>query len=249
MTVMGRIIFTAVISMAAVPAIFSCQPAQPVNIKSFTVTPASITEGGSATLSWDVSGVAQAAIDNSIGSVPASGSLAVNPAATTVYTLSAGSGKSFTSKSVTVQVTRAVAPPVQPAEETPVTLSARDTQQLIKAIGSKARVEGDVTYISSWIPARSADNFVWVFIFFMENPWEGSSSDPGLGCDECWRDFTSFFRLIIKPANIHKFGYYTQNRPAINLNDHVVVSGRIDGYQSAPAIYLTDTSQVKVTGR
>ena len=228
------------------PLALACQPAAPAAINAFNAFPNSINEGGTATLTWSVSGVKQATIDNDIGTVAASGTVTVKPSASTTYTLTAGQGLA---RSVTITVAKAPTVPVTPVQEPLVVYNARDTQLLISRIGQRAQVEGNVTYISSWIPSKSAEGYLWVFIFFMESPWEGASYDPSLGCEECWRDFTSYFRLIVKPAYVTTFGYYTQNRPVVNLNDRVIVTGRIEGYQSAPAIYLTDPGQVKITGR
>ncbi len=58
-------------------------------INSFVLSPASITRGGSSTLSWDVSGSTSVTIDQGIGTVSATGSRTVNPTATTTYTLTA----------------------------------------------------------------------------------------------------------------------------------------------------------------
>jgi len=66
-------------------------------INSFNASPASISAGESATLSWTISGAATASIDQGIGSVALTGSRVVSPTATTVYTLTAsGSGGSVT---------------------------------------------------------------------------------------------------------------------------------------------------------
>jgi predicted secreted Zn-dependent protease len=59
-------------------------------VNSFTVSPTTITRGGSGTLSWNVSGATSVTIDQGVGTVSAtSGTQTVNPTATTVYTLTA----------------------------------------------------------------------------------------------------------------------------------------------------------------
>jgi hypothetical protein len=55
----------------------------------FDATPSSITAGQSSTLTWLVQGASSVSISNGIGSVAATGSTTVSPAATTVYTLTA----------------------------------------------------------------------------------------------------------------------------------------------------------------
>ena len=69
-------------------------------ITTFSASPTSIKAGGSSTLTWDVSGSTSINISQGIGGVGATGSVAVTPAATTTYTLTAGS----VTQSVTVTV-------------------------------------------------------------------------------------------------------------------------------------------------
>ncbi|KGJ89257.1 hypothetical protein ND16A_2150 [Thalassotalea sp. ND16A] len=86
-------------------------PVEPT-IDDFLATPASITAGESATLSWNTTGAGNVSIDNGVGAVSVDGSVTVNPTVTTSYTLSAtGSGVTTTAE-VTVNVSPAApAPP------------------------------------------------------------------------------------------------------------------------------------------
>ncbi|MCF6252500.1 MAG: PKD domain-containing protein [Methylococcaceae bacterium] len=75
-------------------------------VDSFTATPATISTGGSSTLSWNTTGADSVSIDNGIGLVTANSSVIVTPSASTTYTLTAtdtASGAN-TSSSVTVTV-------------------------------------------------------------------------------------------------------------------------------------------------
>lgn len=77
-------------------------------ISSFKASPSSIVQGGSSQLQWQVTGAQTVAIDNGIGQVTASGTITVNPSATTVFTLTAkNQGGSITS-TATVNVQQAV---------------------------------------------------------------------------------------------------------------------------------------------
>ncbi len=58
-------------------------------ISSFSASPASITAGASSTLDWSIAGATTASIDQGIGNVALTGSRAVMPGTTTVYTLTA----------------------------------------------------------------------------------------------------------------------------------------------------------------
>ncbi len=80
---------------------------QPGPSATFTASPTSIATGQSSTLSWTTTNATSVSIDNGVGAQPLNGSLAVSPAATTTYTLTAtGSGGT-----VTRQATVTVLPP------------------------------------------------------------------------------------------------------------------------------------------
>ena len=76
------------------------------SISSFTAGPASISPGGSSTLSWTVTGAASIAITpGSFTSTSASGSTNVSPAATTTYTLTATNSAGSVTATAVVTVT------------------------------------------------------------------------------------------------------------------------------------------------
>lgn len=72
-------------------------------IHSFTAAPTVIQPGGSATLLWQVSGATSLSISPGIGPV-SGGSVAVRPAATTTYTLTAANAAGSTQAKATVTV-------------------------------------------------------------------------------------------------------------------------------------------------
>jgi FHA domain len=76
-------------------------------ISSFTANPNYIQAGQTSTLIWDVSNADLVSISPSVGSVAASGSIAVIPAYTTTYTLTATNNQG----TVTASATVTVAPP------------------------------------------------------------------------------------------------------------------------------------------
>lgn len=175
-----------------------------ININSLQVIPSTIAAGQTAVLSWDVTGAESVVINNGLGEQPASGSIAINPQQTTTYTLTAQNGGTPVAGSVMLTVTERVSPPA--AEQIP-TLSPMDTRGLLKHQGEQVIVEGDVTYISSWLPTRFrgfGTGRPWTFMFFMEDVLEGAADNAGVGeyCPECWRDYTSHFRVIITPENL-----------------------------------------------
>lgn len=74
------------------------------NIMSFDISPATITAGTSATLTWNVPGANSVIINPEVGVVAASGSRIVSPNVTTAYTISASGALGTASKSVVLVV-------------------------------------------------------------------------------------------------------------------------------------------------
>lgn len=72
---------------------------------TFTVIPASISEGEAATLSWTTTNATSISVDNGVGTVSASGTTSVTPSTTTTYTLTASGIGGTTTKQVSVTVT------------------------------------------------------------------------------------------------------------------------------------------------
>jgi hypothetical protein len=83
---------------------------QPV-IESFNASPASISAGDLASLSWTVSGASEVSIDQGIGNVALTGSRAVSPSTTTVYTMTASNAYGSATATTEVIVTGTVTPP------------------------------------------------------------------------------------------------------------------------------------------
>jgi hypothetical protein len=77
--------------LLAVMITAGCLPpsGEPPAIISFDAEPPTVAAGESSTLKWEVSGATKISIDQGIGNVALSGSRAVMPSATTVYTLTA----------------------------------------------------------------------------------------------------------------------------------------------------------------
>jgi len=73
-------------------------------INSFNVNPTSIPAGGSAVLGWNVSNATNIIIDQGVGTVNATGSATITPAATTTYSLIAVNASGTTTRSVTVAI-------------------------------------------------------------------------------------------------------------------------------------------------
>jgi len=274
------VLIAAIFCILPVFANVSCASPD-IHITSFQVTPSSITAGQTALLEWNVTGATVVTINNGLGGQPQYGSTEVKPGQTTTYILTANNSSKSSQSTVTLTVN------LPPASSSPTTvqipaISALDTRDLLKHLGEQVRIEGDVTYISSWLPTRFrgfGTSQPWAFMFFMKDVWEGAADNAGTGeyCPECWRDYTSQFRVIIKPENLpvllpmlnSNFGFIlqeqwliigaTQGRLIFLPNQiwshgfvaqapvHVVVQGQIVNYLSAPAIYLTQPGQISLS--
>jgi hypothetical protein len=78
-----------------------------------------MSEGGSATLLWNVTGAASIDIDNGIGQVEAAGTKVVSPSTTTVYNLTAKNATASVSKSAVVIIMKTVpTSPTTPTQHT-----------------------------------------------------------------------------------------------------------------------------------
>jgi predicted CxxxxCH...CXXCH cytochrome family protein len=88
---------TATVTIGVQPA------AGPPAVSSFTATPATVAGGQSSTLSWAVAGATAVTIDHGVGTVTGN-SVAVTPAATTTYTLTATNALGSTTATATVTV-------------------------------------------------------------------------------------------------------------------------------------------------
>jgi len=76
----------------------------PPNIESFSADKSFLTEGITATLSWEVSGIATVTIEPGIGEVENSGTHNISPTETTTYTLTAGNVEGSNVETVTIVV-------------------------------------------------------------------------------------------------------------------------------------------------
>jgi peptidoglycan-associated lipoprotein len=93
-------------------------PAAPA-IATFSAEPTSIERGQSSTLSWNVTGSSGVSIDNTIGTVQATGNRRVFPGASTTYTLTATGPGGTNTATATVNVTAPPPPPPPPPANKP----------------------------------------------------------------------------------------------------------------------------------
>jgi hypothetical protein len=107
---------------------------RPPPVVTFSAAPLTITSGGTSTLTWTTTGATSVSIDQGIGPVALSGSMAVTPVGAKTYTLTAlGAGQKAASVTISVSIPAGVEPPI-PAGATvmalgtnAVTISANGT--------------------------------------------------------------------------------------------------------------------------
>ncbi|MCJ7515513.1 MAG: hypothetical protein MUO89_06055, partial [Dehalococcoidia bacterium] len=87
---------------------------QQPSIISFNAEPSSISAGESSDLNWNVSGATTVSIDQGIGSVALTGTRAVAPVTTTIYTMTASSSAGSTTATTQVMVTGTSTPTPTP---------------------------------------------------------------------------------------------------------------------------------------
>jgi peptidoglycan-associated lipoprotein len=83
-------------------------------IASFTAEPTTIEKGQSSTLRWTINNATDMTIDQGLGAIQSRGQRQVFPANTTTYTLTASGPGGTDTRSVTVEVSAALAPPIGP---------------------------------------------------------------------------------------------------------------------------------------
>lgn len=95
---------------------------------SISASPATVAPGSSATLSWTTAYASTVTIDNGIGVVAASGSMAVSPSSTTQYTLTATSVNGTATSVATVTI-KAI-PPTAKLTAAPTTITVGNSATL-----------------------------------------------------------------------------------------------------------------------
>ncbi|MCA9555569.1 MAG: hypothetical protein KC933_36405, partial [Myxococcales bacterium] len=132
-------------------------------VDSFTAQPAAVVEGGSSTLSWQVTNATGGVEITADGATvhtdtQASGSVSVTPAQTTAYTLTAKNPNGDATATVTVTVTVPGAPAIQTfsAAPSPAALNATTTLTWATAGAAQVRIlSGGVELNSSALAAGS----------------------------------------------------------------------------------------------
>ena len=137
-------------------------PASAPTINSFTASPASITSGGSSTLTWNVFGARRVSIDHGIGNVALAGTRTVSPSTTTTYTLTATNEADTVTARARLTVSGAPPPPppsmsppfISFFTANPVSITAGNSSMLSWVVSDADTVR--ITYGSSVTPVSPA---------------------------------------------------------------------------------------------
>ena len=114
------------------PGLLAIPVVQGPTIAAFTATPATITAGQLTNLTWSVQNATSLSIDNGVGTVSnSSGTLAVTPATTTTYTLTATNNVGTVTRTVSVTVIpQGQKPVISSFTSTPSTITGGQTVSL-----------------------------------------------------------------------------------------------------------------------
>lgn len=104
-------------------------PSAPV-ISSFVASPATLSLGQTATLSWSVNGATSISIDNGIGNISGITSLIVVPQQTTTYHITASNGSGTVTAAATVTVNQPSSPTQPPTTPTLASAIAKSSSEV-----------------------------------------------------------------------------------------------------------------------
>jgi peptidoglycan-associated lipoprotein len=137
-------------------------PPPPAPTASISVSPDTVQQGQSATLSWQTSNATDVSIDG-IGAVQASGSQSVNPTSSTTYHLvakgSGGSQEASTRLTVTAAPIAQAPPPPSPSEEDLFGQSIKDVYFDYDKSDVRADQQGAIQADAQFLNQHSGINF------------------------------------------------------------------------------------------
>lgn len=142
-------------------------------VNSFSVSPTKITQGGSATLSWDVSGASTVSINQGVGTVSAKSQGVVKPKVTTTYTLSATNSGGTTTRSITLSVVASTPTPkpTSTVTATPVPTASTDPNTL-------SLTQSSINFSSTTAVADGVDTITVTVNLIRENGSAASDIEP-----------------------------------------------------------------------
>jgi hypothetical protein len=115
----------------------------PPVVKLIEIKPLAITQGQKATLQWNVAGATSVTISPDIGLTSPDGTMTVNPAANTTYTITASNGMGSATSSTTLAVTPLSPPVIAAFTASPAAITTGKTSSLQWNVTGEATVSID----------------------------------------------------------------------------------------------------------
>ena len=131
---------------------------------ALSASPTSISSGGSSTLTWSTTNATSVSIDNGVGTVPASGTISVLPAATTTYTLTATGPGGTATATATVTVGSGGGggpcnPPSSPGAVLCTPALGSTVTSPVQFTGAGTGARGSVNHLELWIDNTKIGNY------------------------------------------------------------------------------------------
>ena len=208
------------LSATASTSVSVASPTQ-VQITSFTASPATITSGQCATLSWSVQNATSVAITPGVGNVdPRTGSVSVCPTATTTYTLTANNANGPMSVTTVVTVTAATAsgtPQIVRFEASPMNIQPGQSSTLSWATNGASSVTitpgpGNVPLNGSTVVTPTQTTTYTL---------TATSSDG--------KSVTTPVTVIVAPGQIPQIVAFTANPPVISQGQSTKLCWQVTG--------------------
>jgi hypothetical protein len=111
----------------------------------FSINPFAVTSGGSALLTWAVTGATSVRIEPGVGSVASVGSISLSPSITTVYKITATNGIGIATTAATLTVNSSTPPVVASFSVNPSVITAGQTANLTWNVTGATSVRIDPT--------------------------------------------------------------------------------------------------------
>lgn len=157
-------------------------------INKFSVSPTSVPQGQSVTLTWDISDATRISLQPEIGSIPAVGTRSVTPMVTTTYQVTASNDAGATKSEATVYVTA----PLAGQPDLTVLEAWLEGKMIYYRVKNAGKIDSPQTYtrlyVDNLFPAMGGESFVDVLkpgqekvLNFSSYEWPYGADTGGMG--------------------------------------------------------------------
>jgi len=207
-------------------------------------TPATITEGETATLVWETQNAERVTLSG-VGPVPLSGTYLVSPTTTTTYTLTATNVNGSLSCPVTIQVSRGAVPRILNFTANPLEILAGDASSLIWQVENADQVEisgiGPVDVRAGTIQVRPAQTTAYTLT--ARNRFGAVSATVTVNVVQPVRiiSFVAEPAQLTAPNQPFRLSWVTENATS------VVISGGLGSRPTSGSVVLTVSEETTYT--